>query len=93
MPYVVMVDDNYHYGDEDERYQAGVYATAEEAVARCKKIVDGSLEECSGDTADAIYKQYTSFGDDAFVVARDAPPVTFSAWDYAKQRCEELATS
>jgi len=31
------------------------------------------------------------FGDDPFIVATDETPASFSAWDYARQRCEERA--
>jgi hypothetical protein len=33
--YKVMVDDNFHYQCEDERWQYGVFLTAEEAIAAC----------------------------------------------------------
>jgi hypothetical protein len=41
--YKVIVDDNFHYMDESERYEHGVFATAEEAIAACKRIVDEDL--------------------------------------------------
>lgn len=94
MPYIVMVADNFHYGDEDDHHHAGEFATVEEAISRCKKIVDESLAESAGsgriDSAKALYEHYTSFGEDPFIVDKDGPPIKFSAWDYAKQRCEEL---
>lgn len=31
-PYKVMVDDNFHYMDESERYELGIFPTAEEAI-------------------------------------------------------------
>ena len=34
MPYVVKVDDNFHYMDEDERYQHGEFADSEAAMLR-----------------------------------------------------------
>jgi hypothetical protein len=43
-PYVVFVDDNFHYMDEEERYKSGDYATLEEAVSKCRRIVDDFLE-------------------------------------------------
>ena len=38
---------------------------------------------------------YTSFGDDPFVVSADpkAAPIGFSAWAYARERCEVLAAA
>ena len=32
MPYVVMVDDNFHYMDEGERYKHGEFADADVAI-------------------------------------------------------------
>lgn len=91
--YSVYVDDNYHYMDESERYKKGDYATLDEAIAACKQIVDGFLkDEVEPDgTAAERYAQYTGFGPDPFIVTDDPdaghPP--FSAWSYAKERCEE----
>lgn len=41
--YIVMVDDNFHYMDEDERYQAGEFDTPQEAINLCKEIVEASI--------------------------------------------------
>jgi len=82
MTYTVFVDDNFHYQDESERDYIGEFATAEEAIAKCKEIVRASVEHCRkpGMTAEEIYKNYVGFGDDPFIMG-----VEFSAWDYAKQ--------
>jgi hypothetical protein len=91
--YQVMVDDNFHYGDEDERSAYGIYPTAEEALAICRKLVDKALlaQYRDGQTAEQLFERYTSFGDDPFVVSLDgAPKVEFSAWTYARQRAPEL---
>lgn len=90
--YSVYVDDNYHYMDEEERYKLGDFSTLEEAVAVCKRMVDEFLNEVSVEaTAAERYEQYTGFGPDPFIVTNDpnagSPP--FSAWTYAKQRCQE----
>jgi hypothetical protein len=45
--YRVMVDDNFHYMDEDERFEHGSFPTAEEAIAACKRIVDEILRSIS----------------------------------------------
>jgi hypothetical protein len=95
-PYKVMVDDNFHYMDEDERWELGRFATAGEALAACRKLVDESLieEYRDGATADQLFDRYTSFGDEPFVVALDgAPKVDFSARTYAEQRARELAVA
>jgi len=94
--FVVTVADNFHYMDKDEWYNAGSFETAETAIAAAKKIVDDCLEYAPGSTAQGMYLQYTMFGDDPFIVGHrvDGKParqdVKFSAWEYAKRRCEEL---
>ena len=94
--YKILIDDNYHYQDESERVTHGVFATLDEALAACHRIVDEFLaqEFKPGMAPAALYERYTMFGDDPFVVPVDpkgAPAVNFSAWDYARQRCEEMA--
>jgi hypothetical protein len=92
--YKVMVDDNFHYMEEDERWEFGTFATAEAAIAACRKLVDKSLVEeyRPGMTAKELYDRYTSFGDEPFIVAQSgAPtPAVFSARDYARSRIETL---
>jgi hypothetical protein len=94
--YKVMVDDNFHYMDEDERYQHGVFSTAEEAIAACKRIVDDDLEQAikPGMTAAELYESYTHFGSDPFVVPLNPAEecVKFSAWDYAKEQSKIVAS-
>jgi hypothetical protein len=94
MPYHVMVDDNFHYMDASSRYCIAVVDTAAEALTLCREVVDDYLDSARGpgDSHDAtgLLASYRMFGEDAFIVARDAPPVRFSAWDYAAARCEEL---
>ncbi len=43
--YTVMVDDNFHYMDEEHRYAIGEFSTFEKAVVACKKIVDEELRD------------------------------------------------
>jgi hypothetical protein len=89
--YKVVVDDNFHYQDPNERREQGVYETIEEALAVCRGLVDKSLKEeySSGISAESLYDRYTSFGDDPFIVVLDGTDdrATFSAWSYAKERC------
>ena len=92
-PYKVMVDDNFRYGEEDERSEYGTFATAEEALETCRRLVDEALlaQYKDGETADHLFERYKSFGDDPFVVALDpAPNIEFSAWTYAQRRALEL---
>ena len=91
--YTVYVDDNSHLPPDDARYKLGDFATLEEAVAACKQIVDGffKVEVPPYITAAERYEAYTHFGPDPFIVTDDPvaghPP--FSAWGYAKERCQE----
>jgi hypothetical protein len=86
----LFVDDNYHYMDEKSRYSVGSFATYEEALARAKAIVDEFLEEHfePGMTSKDLYEGYVGFGEDPFIVPAGTP--RFSAWDYARAKCEEL---
>jgi hypothetical protein len=92
----VLINDNAHYMDESERSEHGIFASADEAVAACKRIVDDDLESMwqPGTTAAALYRLYLSFGPDPFAVPinPDDPSIDFSAWTYAKKRCQDLAS-
>jgi hypothetical protein len=94
--YTVMVDDNFHYMEEDERWELGTFSTVEEATAACRALVDRSLRESHkpGMTAAQLYDHYTSFGDEPFIVAPPGVPKgVFSARDYARSRVEELCAA
>jgi hypothetical protein len=92
----VMVDDNFHYMDEEERYEHATFSTSEEAIAACKRIIDDELSEwAKGNiTPDELYDLYISFGSDPFIVAVDSNDdrPCFSAWNYAKERSQVLAS-
>jgi hypothetical protein len=91
--YRVMIDDNFHYMDQDERVEHGVFATAEEAMAESKRLVDDCLAHLlrAGMTTEQLLEQYYSFGEDPFVVApAGAVAVKFSAWTYAAHRAAEM---
>jgi len=92
MPYVVMVDDNFHYMDEDERYRHGEFADAGVAIEHCRQIVDEYLESAlkPGMSAEQLWDSYKSFGEDPFIQSVDVTPVRFSAWDYARGRCLDM---
>ncbi len=90
IPYMVYVDDNFHFTDESERDFHSEYSTFEEAVTACKKIVDDSLGQGAG--AEEIYDNYVSFGDDPFIKGcSDAEH--FSAWEYANKRSQEIVAA
>jgi hypothetical protein len=72
--YKVMVDDNFHYMDEEERYEHATFSTIEEAITACKRIVDDELSEWAKEniTPDELYERYVWFGSDPFIVALDS---------------------
>ena len=92
----VLINDNAHYMDESERSEDGVFASADEAIAACKAIVDDELNTMwkPGTTANELYELYIAFGPDPFVVPLNPkdPEVEFSAWTYAKEQCQELVS-
>jgi len=94
-PFTVVIADNFHYMDEGESYEHGKFETLEGAIAAAKSIVDGFLASAlkPGMTADELYSQYTSFGDDPYITSSNEPGVPFSAWSYAKTRCLEMCGS
>ena len=91
MNYTAFVDDNYHYMDKSERYEAGTYLTAEEAVEAAKQIVLRFLRSAykPGETTKELYDQYVCFGEDPFIIG-PSPLADFSAWDFAKSMCQVI---
>jgi len=92
--YKVMVDDNFNYMDEDARWERGTYATLEEALTVCRRLVENSLQEGyrPGISAQALYDGYVMHGDDPFIVVVDGTDESakFSAWDYARERSRQI---
>ena len=89
--YVVFVDDNFHYLDENERYNADGFDTYEEAVEYCKKLVKKLLFHYrAGMTAESLYDLYKDFGEDSFIRTDDEIENKFSARDYAKEKSKEI---
>jgi hypothetical protein len=90
--YGVYVDDNYHQGDEKERYFLGEFATREAALAACVAKVEEYFEriEKGKYSFQELWEGYMLYGEDPFII-NDDPGQKFSAWDYAKQRCREYA--
>ncbi len=87
---MVLVDDNFHEGDESERYKLGEYDSLEEAVAACKSKVEEYFEriEKGKFPFEELWDGYLLYGEDPFI-SNDEGAVKFSAWEYAKQRCRE----
>jgi tetratricopeptide (TPR) repeat protein len=93
--YRVIVDDNFHYMNEDERWELGEYATFEEALAASQKLVKDFFEDADlGQTAKELYDGYVMMGDDPWIEAFGgavAPPERFSAWAFAKDYAERIS--
>jgi hypothetical protein len=91
--YTVCVDDNFHDGDESERYKLGEFETREEAIIACKQKVDEYFEriEKGKYSFKELWEGYMLYGEDPFI-ANDDINIKFSAWTYAKERCKEHAS-
>jgi hypothetical protein len=85
----VYVDDNFHYMDESERYEAGKFATKEQALDVCRKIVDEYLLSAfeQGMEQKELYQSYASFGDDPWF---SGGYPEYSSWKYAEIRSGEI---
>jgi hypothetical protein len=90
--YEVVVDDNFHYMDESERYVAGKFRTYAEALEHAKRIVDDSLRHLlePGKSVDDLMASYVMFGDDPWIRPTPEGTERFSARDYARQRAPEI---
>lgn len=90
----VLVDDNFHFMDESERYTFGIFDSLKEAVHAAQNIVDDYLTSAysPGMPSSDLLASYKAFGEDPFILSDDAEPIEFSAWTYAESRCKELCT-
>lgn len=86
-----MVDDNFHFMDEDERWTAGNYGSLRGALDKCLQMVGQDLRKDyrADTTATDLYESYTMMGDDPFITG--PMKTVFSAWNYAKELAEFLA--
>jgi hypothetical protein len=90
--YKVFYRDNFHYMDEGEGpYTLDEFDDCASAVAACKRMVDEFLAGAvkSDSSFEALFKQYTTFGEEPFIVSDD-PACSFSGRSYAESRCREL---
>lgn len=89
--YTVMVDDNFNFYDEDERYCAGTFSTLEGALDKSMQIVGKFLlgRNYAAQKGPDLCDDYKSFGDDPFI--QGPMPVKFSAWEYAEALANILA--
>lgn len=69
--WVVLVDDNFHFMDDSERYRLGVYRDYDLAVAACKSLLRDELKAMKANkpraSAKELYSIWSSFGESPFV--------------------------
>ncbi len=63
------------------------FEVAEAAIAACKRMIDECLNalQSPGMSAEALFDHYLLLGDAPYIVSPSGR-VTFSPWDYARQR-------
>jgi hypothetical protein len=92
MSYTVWIDDNFHYMEAEHRRRDSEWEDAEAAEQRCRSIVDDYLQSAHqpGMTWRQLFDSYTTFGEDPWIATPDGDQPAFSAWDYARERCQAL---
>jgi hypothetical protein len=72
----VLVDDNFHYMDENYQRILGEFSTYSEALAVCQEVVDRFLghEYVPGMAERALYFRYMMFGQDPFIAEGPGSP-------------------
>ena len=90
-PFEVLVDDNFHLMDKDERWRLRAFATLDEARQVRMALVEECLSEYyqPGIGAEEIYGQHVMLGDNPFIPS-PGEPGKFSAGNYAKARSIEI---
>ena len=80
-----MIDDNFHYTDEDQRYKHGEFSTYAAAVDACKKIVDEELADMlkQGIKPKDLSSNWCMYGDDPFIIGGTE---IFSAREYVAEK-------
>jgi hypothetical protein len=83
--FTVMVDDNFHYTDEDHRYKHGEFSTYADAVDACKKMLDEELADMLKQGIDPkdLSSQWAMFGSDPFIIGGSE---IFSSRDYLAEK-------
>lgn len=83
--FVVRVTDHAHYMESEGEYTGGEFVTFEEAVQKCRHIIDASLQELytPGMTFEELSKQFLLYGEEATCEG-------FDSLAYIKERCTIL---
>lgn len=89
--YTVRILDNFHFMDESEEYNSGTFNTYEEAVSKCKAILDDFLESAyrPGDTAEQLYGTYVHYGETPIIWGPESG--SFDSNEYAKERSRVIS--
>jgi hypothetical protein len=92
MPFTVFVADNFHYMDESKTYKLGEFGSFELAMEASKRIVDEYLSSAyqADMTSAELYQSYVNFGEDPYIVSSESEGGHFSAWSYARKRCDTI---
>lgn len=87
-PYLVRVFDNFHYGDVDEAYDEGSYATYEETFAAAQAVLRRSLEHLHkpGMSAADLCALNSLHGEDPAIIGPEGTPHYSS-----REECAALA--
>lgn len=79
--------------DRGAEYNSGTFDTYEEAVTKCKAILDDFLESAykPGETAEQLYDTYVMFGETPIIWGKNLG--SFDSNVYARERCEQITKS
>jgi hypothetical protein len=86
--YIVMIDDNFHYMDEEQRHKRGEFSSYEDAVTACKKIVDEELQDMlrQGIKPEELSATWSLYGSDPYIIGGSE---RFSARDYVTDKTRD----
>ena len=76
--------------DESAEYNSGTFDTYEEAVTKCKDILDDFLASAyqPGETAEQLYGTYVQYGETPLIWGKDLG--NFDSNEYARTKCLEI---
>jgi hypothetical protein len=88
--YAVVLEEGSSCMGGDEREVDSTHETYEAAVARCRELVDESLERLAAKarTAEELLRTYLAVGPEPFTDPAGDPP--FVARRYAEERCRRM---
>ena len=88
----VLIDDNFHYMDADERVTGPQFETYAQARDWVREFMDCQLEELyePGMDPSSLITRYKMFGEDPWISPTPDGVDRWSAWDYAAQRAEAV---